>query len=190
VQAFGGECAVGWGGNDNAATFTLEAEEVDDATVRSCLLASFCILFLVVDSLPSLAPAQTQAVTQYEGADGTNNGYVWSRVMTFNKLYADTSVRLLYSDNNLCYGEYRVCRYWLRVDGGDCPNGPIGGSWWTHPNGGLACFLVCLSLLESDLFAVCPGCAEYPYQRSIITGFCDRLSGMSPLLACRHLEQS
>lgn len=36
VQAFGGECAVGWGGNDNAATFTLEAEEVDDATVRSC----------------------------------------------------------------------------------------------------------------------------------------------------------
>jgi hypothetical protein len=79
--------------------------------------------------------SQTQATTEYSGADGTSNGWIGSRLLVFNTQYADSTVRLLYSDNNLCYGDYRECRYMLKVDGNDCPNGPIGGSWYTHPGG-------------------------------------------------------
>jgi len=57
--------------------------------------------------------------------DGTDNGQIVSRVLTFTKINADTALRILYCDNLRVNGNDVAARWEIRIDGQSAPGGAI-----------------------------------------------------------------
>jgi hypothetical protein len=57
--------------------------------------------------------------------DGTDEGQISSRVLSFTKVYADTAVRVFYCDNLRINTQNAACRWEIRFNGQAPPGGAI-----------------------------------------------------------------
>ncbi len=57
--------------------------------------------------------------------DDTDNGQIASRVLTFNKVYAETAIRIIYCDAFRVRGNDSAARWEIKVDGNTPPGGRL-----------------------------------------------------------------
>lgn len=69
--------------------------------------------------------------------DETDNGQIVTRVLSFNKLYPDTAIRIIYCDNIRVRGNDTAARWEIRVDGKAPPGGAIYQDKYSVCNGGV-----------------------------------------------------
>lgn len=70
-------------------------------------------------------------------SDETDNGQIATRVLSFNKLYADTAIRIIYCDNIRVRGNDTAARWEIRVDGKAPPGGAIYQDKYSFCAGGV-----------------------------------------------------